>query len=177
MHKNPAKPRFLIVCEWLKNRLHFGEERFRSVAMTGAWEATAALEDWNPLQCGSQASLRQALILILFNSLCLTFNSLQGLSDWRLSKQSWVHPSLELVFCGTSPSSLWALYQFDQICSITAWKHQECFSALLCLLAGEICKTYNINDFVRNRSRSCLEVRWWIKFHRVVFQRQKTFSQ
>lgn len=68
-----------------------------------------------------------ALILILFNSLCLMFNSLQRLSDWRLSKQSWVHPSLELVFCGTSPSSLWALYQFDQICSITGCKHQECF--------------------------------------------------
>lgn len=115
----------------------------RNVFGTLPWqvrEVTAALEDRNPLRCGSQALLRRALILILFNSLCLTFNSLQGLSDWRLSKQSWVHPSLELVFCGTSPSSLWALYQFDQICSITGCKHQECFSALLCALAGEICK-------------------------------------
>lgn len=113
-------------CEWLINRLCFSEKGFRSVAMTGAWGGGSirALKSFSVCFSGFTAT---ALILILFNSLCLTFNSLQRLSDWRLSKQSWVHPSLELVFCGTSPSSLWALYQFDQICSITACKHQECF--------------------------------------------------
>lgn len=73
------------------------------------------------------------LILILFNSVCLTHNSMQV---WRVSKQSWAHPSLELVFRGTSPSSLRALYQFDQICSIAGSKYQKCFLPTLGLISA-----------------------------------------
>lgn len=152
----------------LKNRTGFGETSFGSVAVSGAW-GDGSVTPLKPPQRGFQVVLRWALILILFNSLCLTHNSLQGLSDWRLSKQSWVHPSLELVFCGTSPSSLWALYQFDQICSITSRKHQKCFLALLCSLAGEICKPENINCFDGNRSPSCLKVRLGFIFLRIAF--------
>lgn len=79
------------------------------------------------------------LILILFNSVCLTHNSMQV---WRVSKQSWAHPSLELVFCGTSPSSLRALYQFDQICSIAGSKYQKCFLPTLGLISA-ICTFFS----------------------------------
>lgn len=88
--------------------------------------------------CGTCAVLL-VLILILFNSVCLTHNSMQV---WRVSKQSWAHPSLELVFRGTSPSSLRALYQFDQICSIAGSKYQKCFLPTLGLISA-ICTFFS----------------------------------